>query len=294
MTDANADGRLFDWYRTYIGEPDREVDVYLGFALFVGGIGLGAAAFAIAAAGQALGAEGFFFRKAAFATGMVALPATVASVVVLLPVGRRAVYGGALGALVCLGGVAFFWTVYPYNWATGTGPQYAVQVLFVYGVGLASLLAATGGALVAYHIDRARPHPGAIEGLDEDTGESYSDEDIERDIEEAMADVELSWGGVEKHEGTDLKITPDTEGMDLSGMNVAADRVHRSGVDEQVANLQGIKGGDPEAARSTATVDDQTTQLQELRRRQREEAAQTRVTVLDRLLSRVARLLGRD
>lgn len=293
MTDANADGRLFEWYRQFIGEPDREVDVYVGFALFFGGIGLGIAAFVISASGQFLAAEGYVFREAAFAAGMIALPATLSSVIVLLPVGRRAIYGGILGAVVCLGGLAFFLFAYPFNWASGPGPQYAVQVMFVYGAGLTALLASTGGALVAYHVDRARPGPADIEGVEDETGEEFSDEDIERDIEEAMRDVDISWGGVERHEGTALKVNTELDGIDASGMNVEAERVHRSGVDEQVHSLTGLKGGEADSSRSTTTVDDQTSRLQELRQRQQEEAEQTQDTFLERLLQKVASALGR-
>jgi hypothetical protein len=292
MTDQNADGRLFEWYRRYIGEPDREVDVYVGFALFFGGIGLGIAAFLISAAGQFGGAEGYVFREAAFAVGMIALPATLSSVIVLLPVGRRAVYGGVAGSVVCLAGLAFFVFAYPFNWASGPGPQYAIHVMFVYGAGLTALLASTGGALVAYHVERARPGPGDIEGIEDDESETVSDEDIERDIEEAMANVDITWGGVERHEGTALKLNSDLDDMDTSGMDVEADRVHRSSVDTQVNSLQSLKGGKKQSDRSTSTVDDQTDRLQELRQRQREEAEQTQDTLLERVLARIASILN--
>lgn len=294
MTDPNADGRLFEWYRQFIGEPDREVDVYVGFALFFGGIGLGIAAFVISASGQFLAADGYLFREAAFATGMVALPATLSSVIVLLPVGRRAIYGGIAGAVVCLAGLAFFVFAYPFNWASGPGPQYAVQVMFVYGAGLTALLASTGGALVAYHVERARPRPGDIEGVEDGDSEEFTDEDIERDIEEAMEGVDITWGGVERHEGTDLKLNPDMDDIDTSGMNVEAKRVHKSGVDDQVLSLQGLKGGKAKSDRSTTTVDDQTSRLQELRQRQQEEAEQPQETFLERILKKIAAVLGRN
>jgi hypothetical protein len=234
-------------YRTYIGEPDCEIDVYLGFTLFFGGIGLGVAAFLMGSVGQLTGAggpsEAFVYREAAIAAGMVALPATLSSVVILLPVSKRAVFGAVGGSAVSLVGVFLFVWAYPYSWAVGSGETYAVQVLLVYGVGLAAVLAATGGALVAYHISRVRPGPGDIEGLEEETEtESFSDEEIEEDIEQAMENVDLTWGGVERHEGNDLKLrTPEAGEMDLSGMDVEVERVHSGGVDDQVAGLQTVK-----------------------------------------------------
>lgn len=300
MTDGTDDGRLFEWYRAYIGEPDREVDVYLGFALFFAGIGFGIAAFVIGAIGQVTGAGGasadFIYREAAIATGMLALPATLSSVVVLLPVSKRAVYGAAAGSAVSLVGLGGFIWAYPYQWARPPGPTYSVQVLFIYGVGLAALLAATGGALVAYHIDRAKPRPGDFTAEDEETGEEITDEQIEQDIESAMEDVDLTWGGVERHEGNDLKLrTPEAGEMDLSGMDVEVERVHSGGVDDQVAGLQTVKGGERKTARSTSTVDDQTDQLKQLREQKRtEEATPDEETVLERTLDRVAGLLGRS
>ncbi|PSP83502.1 permease [Halobacteriales archaeon QS_6_64_34] len=302
MTDGTDDGRLFEWYRAYIGEPDREVDVYLGFALFFAGIGFGIAAFVIGAIGQVTGAGGasadFIYREAAIATGMLALPATLSSVVVLLPVSKRAVYGAAAGSAVSLVGLGGFIWAYPYQWARPPGPTYSVQVLFIYGVGLAALLAATGGALVAYHIDRAKPRPGDFTAEDEETGEEITDEQIQQDIESAMEDVDLTWGGVERTEGSDLKIRPsEGEGdMDIQGMDVEAERVHRSSVDEQVQGLAMVKGGQKTTDRSESTVDDQTNKLAELRKQKREEAKQEDgdETVLSRVLDRIATALGRN
>ena len=301
MTDGTDDGRLFEWYRTYIGEPDREIDVYLGFALFFAGIGFGIAAFVIGAVGQLTGAGGqsadFIYREAALAVGMLALPATLSSVVVLLPVSRRAVYGAAAGSAITLAGLGLFIWAYPYSWAVGPGPTYSVQVLFVYGVGLAALLAATGGALVAYHIDRAKPRPGDFTDEDADAGEAVTDEQIESDIESAMEGVDLTWGGVERSEGSDLKIRASESevDMDVKGMDVEAERVTRSGVDEQVQGLAMVKGGQKTTDRSESTVDDQTNKLAELRERKRKEAeTQDEETVLGNLLDRIAALLGRN
>jgi len=249
MTDGTDDGRLFEWYRAYIGEPDSEIDVYLGFALFFAGIGFGIAAFVIGAAGQVTGAGGpsadFVYREAALAVGMLALPATLTSVVVLLPVSKRALYGAVAGSAVSLAGLGLFIWAYPYSWAAGPGPTYSIHVLFVYGLGLAGLLAATGGALVTYHIDRAGPSPGDFEPEEEDTEETVTTEQIESDIESAMEDVDLTWGGVERDESSNLNLR-ETEleaDLDVSGFDVDAEQVHRSGVDEQVAGLAMVKGG---------------------------------------------------
>ena len=268
-TSNDTENRLFEWYRAYIGEPDREVDVYLGFTLFFAAIGLGVAAFGASvliggAEGQAYG-----LRKLAFVLGMASLPTALGSIVVLLPVDRRGLIGAGIGAVVCLVAVVWFTQVYPNQWTSGS-QTYSVQVLFVYSVGVTALLASTGAALVAYHIDQRRPGPADFDpeeyGEDADgtptETESYTDEEIRQDIEESLEDVDLNWGGVEQTENTSLNLTMGDPEFDTSGMQVEVDRVKtESSVDDQVDGLKQLKGGDDKTARSKTTVDDQTKQL---------------------------------
>jgi len=299
----DTENRLFEWYRAYIGEPDREVDVYLGFTLFFAAIGLGVAAFGASvliggAEGQAYG-----LRKLAFVLGMASLPTALGSIVVLLPVDRRGLIGAGIGAVVCLVAVVWFTQVYPNQWTSGS-QTYSVQVLFVYSVGVTALLASTGAALVAYHIDQRRPGPADFDpeeyGEDADgtptETESYTDEEIRQDIEESLEDVDLNWGGVEQTENTSLDLTTGDSEFDTSGMQVEVDRVKtESSVDDQVDGLKQLKGGDDKTARSKTTVDDQTKQLQELKkRREQEGAADEDEEKLASFTDRVAGLLDRN
>jgi len=292
-TQTDSENRLFAWYRTYIGEPDREVDVYLGFALFFGAIGLAAAAFLVflVSTGYAEPAV-FAWRRVAFALGMVSLPVALGSVIVLLPVDRRGLVGGAVGAVVCLGAIVAFTQFYPNRWDVGS-ETYSLPVMFVYSVGVAALLASTGGALVAYHVNRLRPHPAEIEAQETDETEEYTTAEIQEDIDQAMEDVELTWGGVERTEGTALDLQIDETDIDVSGMQAQVDRVTSGSVDEQVDGLKAVKGGEEKVARSTSTVDDETAQLAELRRRRAEEEPQTEETFLESVLNRVRNALNR-
>jgi hypothetical protein len=215
---------------------------------------------------------------------MASLPAALSSIVVLLPVDRRGLVGAGVGAAVCLVAIGWFTLVYPNQWAAGSGQTYSVQVLFVYSVGVTALLAATGAALVAYHIDQTRPGPADIEVPDGEspTGagsggetESYTDEEIRQDIEDSLEDVDLNWGGVEQSENTSLSFTTDDSEFDTSGMQVEVERVKsKSSVDAQVNGLKSLKGGDEKTQRSTSTVDDQTAQLQQLKQRREQEGAE--------------------
>lgn len=294
-TSTDTDNRLFEWYRTYIGEPDREVDVYLGFTLFFAAVGLGVAAFGVTVLVGGADGQAYGLRELAFVLGMASLPTALGSIVVLLPVDRRGLVGAGVGALVCFAAIIWFTLVYPNQWSTGS-QTFSVQVLFVYSVGLTALLASTGAALVAYHIDQMRPGPADFDPAeDESEAESYTDEEIRQDIAESLEEVEVNWGGVERNENTQLDFVSDDSEFDTSGMQVEVDRVRsETSVDDQVSGLKSIKGGDDKTARSETTVDDQTAQLTQLK--QRREQEQTEVgeeRTLASVTERIAALLGR-
>lgn len=270
--DSLPDNRLFELYREFIGEPDAQRDVYLGFGVFFGGIallGIALGLFVVAGTNPARSSAYFSWAGPAYALAMAAVPATLVGVVVLLPVEDRALYGALGGAAVTTLAVAWFWTAYPQDW-NGYGADLTVPVVAVYAVGLTGVVAATGAALVAHRIERAKP-PSIEEveaNREEDDREEWSDERIEQDIEEAMAETEISWGGVEKSENRTLDLDLDHE---VSGVDVEADTTRSTGVDNQVAGLRQLKTG--EADRTTAadsTVDDQTAALTELKRQKRD------------------------
>jgi hypothetical protein len=269
-TDGETD-RLVDLYRQYIGEPDSRTDVYLGFALFFAGLGLGLVGLLLFAVERGVLPGGaFWLREIAFAAGALGLPVVLVSVVVLLPADRRAVYVAVGGLAVTVAAIAFFVSVYPNDW--NFGADYSLRGVIVYAVGLVSVLAATGSALVGYHIERAGGGPAPRGGDDDgDDGPEVTDEAVQRDIEEAMSETEVSWGGVEKVDTERLTITPDSEleGQDLDRSGA---KVHRSkSVDNQLTALKGMKGGE-QRTDSGSGVDDQADALKELREQQRRDA----------------------
>ena len=86
------DGYLFDLYRRYIGEPEDRTDVYVGFGLFLGGIGLAVVALVLFLLGNTYAARssGYFaWVGPAYALAMVALPVVMLGIVTLLPAERR-------------------------------------------------------------------------------------------------------------------------------------------------------------------------------------------------------------
>lgn len=283
-SDAPGDDRLVALYRDYIGEPDRRTDVYLGFALFFGGLGLGLVGLLLFGMERAvLAGEVFWLREIAFAAGAFGLPLVLFSVVVLLPADRRAMYVAAAGLVVTIAAIAFFVSVYPSDW--NAGADYSLRGVTIYAVGLVSVLASTGAALVSYHIERVSGGPGAAEDAETDTGPEVTDEEVQKDIEEAMSNTEINWGGVEKVETERLNITPDAE-LEGENLDQSSANVHRSkSVDEQLSALQGLKGGEDRTDTSDS-VDDQAAALKELREQQRKEAEAEPDGILDRLKQR--------
>ncbi len=280
-----SDGYLLELYRTYIGEPDDRRDVYLGFGLFLGGIAIATAAFLLFIWSSTLEARSssfFAWVRPAYALGMLSLPVTMLGIVVLLPSERRVQYASFTGAAITLIAVVGFWLLYPSDWnfyESGDAAFSTVHVVAIYAIGLASITASTGAALIAHYLDLAAnaevTETRYVAESKSDT-ESYTDEEIQQDIDQAMEDVELSWGGVEKTEHRRLTFS-DNEFEDAD-VEFTAKKTRSTGVDAQVAGLKGLKGGETKTATSSGTVDDQTQKLKELRQKQEAEAKATAST----------------
>ena len=272
-----ADGdRLVELYRSYIGEPDRRTDVYLGFALFFGGLGLGLLGlFLFVIEGAVLDGLVFWVREIAFALGAVGLPLILLAVIVLLPADRRTLYVALGGFAIVLVAIGLFLWAYPSNWNHGT-PDYSLHGVTIYAVGLISVLAATGTALVGYHIERVEGGASAVgdsdnNGTDGATVDPAATEaQVQQDIDEAMSETEISWGGVEKVDTERLTITPDDE-LEGETLDQSSAKVHRSaGIDDQLSALKGMKGGE-QRTDSGSGVDEQAAALKKLREQKQKE-----------------------
>jgi hypothetical protein len=272
MSVTGPEDRLVDWYRQYIGEPERRADVYLGFALFFGGLACGLVGLALFVTEQAVsGAEKLYWlREIAFAVGAFGLPALLVGVTVLLPVEQRARFAAGAGGAVCLAAIGFFLWAYPWSWDTTSGADYSMQGVAIYAVGLVTVVGATAAALVGYHVERVAPE--AAEGADDGAtaDPEVTDEQVRQDIDEMIDDAEITWGGVRKDETRRIELSDggDDGGLDTSGFDgveATATRASGSGVDDAVAGLKSMQG---EAAGDTARgsgTDDQAAALAGLR-----------------------------
>lgn len=312
---------LIRLYRRHVGEPGRHIDIYLGFGLFFGGVALGFVGLVLFLAEPSLGSGGplFWLREVAFSVGALGLPTLLLGVVVLLPVDRRAVYVAASGAVVTLAAIVFFVAVYPHQWNVVRGPDYSTQGVTLYAAGLTVVVAATGAALVSYHVERAapgtaRPAAGdasaggaagaagatdaaganAAAGSGTTAAPEVTEEQVRRDIEDAMKSTEISWGGVRKTDHRRIRIRSDESEADIDrssfdDVEAKTTRSEGSDVDDAVASLRGLRTGEVRAERSEEGVDDQAAALRELREKQR---AEREAAADEGALGQVKRFLG--
>ncbi len=294
MTLTDSADVFLRWYEQYIGEPDAKTDVYVGFGLFFGGVALALCGLALFLGSAGVGSGGSLYwalREVAIVFASLGLPTGMVGIVILLPVSRRALYAAGAGLAVCLVAMAVFITVYPNNWNVQSGADYSAQGIAHYAGGLAIVVASTGAALVAHQLARSRPAPVEAPA----SREEVSDEQVARDIDEAMDEVTLSWGGVRRTKGRKLTVDTGTDEVDRSSFDrVEAPTTRASGgaVEGAVANLQGLQGGQKEQASGSGT-DDQADALTQLRDRKRAEATATKDAPFERLRARIAGLFDR-
>jgi len=294
MSEATGSNQLLRYYRRYIGAPDRAVDVYAGFGLFFLGLGLGVVGITVFLYSATLSETAYGLRQVAIVSGAVGAPALLGGIVVLLPVDRRMLLVASGGSVICVAGVVRFVSVYPNDFNVSVGPDYAAQVVGIYSVGIVVVIAATAAALVAHQIEQAASDAdaeGAETGNDAEKG-IVTDEQVQADIDSALDDADLSWGGVAKTETRTLNLDTsaiddiDSESIPDSGIET---RTADGSVTDAVSQLKGLQGGEVETASGEGT-DDQAAALRELREQQQKEQAKT----ADRsLIEQLRTLFGR-
>ncbi|ELZ40313.1 putative permease [Halorubrum californiense DSM 19288] len=291
MSEADAENVLIDYYRRYVGDPDRTIDVYAGFGLFSAGIALGVigvVVFLYSATLDPTALSTFAVREVAAVAGAVGLPALLFGIVVLLPVDRRMLYLAGAGIAITLASTGAFTWAYPHNWNVVVNTDYSAQIVAVYTLGLVAVIGATGGALVAHRVERATggaaagaagAGSGAADAGDGSGGEAVTEESVRADIERELDDAELTWGGVERSETRRLELNTsavdeaDVDTEKLAG-SATETRTTSGTVNDAVSELKGLQGGEAKTDSGQGT-DDQAAKLRELREQQRKEAEES-------------------
>jgi len=293
---------LLSWYSRHVGPPDGTTQVYGGFVLFLGGLALslvGVATFLWSTTYPATSMTMYTLREVAGVAGATGLPLVLLGATVLLPVGRRGLYAAVLGTLVCVAAVVLFTAAYPHRWNVPAADASA-RIVPLYAAGTVLTAAATGAALVTYHLQRASAEmagngPNTASAAEasapgDDETDSITDEQVRRDIDEAMSDATLTWGGVEKSDTKRLELNTDVdvEQAGLDSASASESRATGESVEKAVSGLNRLRGAQGKTATGQGT-DDQATALAELREREQE----TEPTASDGVVDRIRSLFDR-
>ena len=129
---------LADVYEDNVGEVGSVRRLYAGTGLFVAGVVLTLVAVVVGGTNvlAAVGVDVLGARKIAGVLGGLGVPAVLMGVFTVLPASRRIRGAAAIGASVCVLGVALFWHAYPTYWVTSTASTdltLVVAAVYVFG-----------------------------------------------------------------------------------------------------------------------------------------------------------------
>jgi hypothetical protein len=152
---------LANVYEDNVGEVDDLRRFYLGVALFAAGAFLTVVGILVGGT-DLLGAVGvgvYDARKVAGLLGGLGLPAVLVGVFTVLPASKRIRAAAAIGASLCVLGVALFWHAYPTYWVTGPQERTGLTLLVaaVYSFGVFASIGCLFSAVVTF---KTRNDPG--------------------------------------------------------------------------------------------------------------------------------------
>jgi len=152
---------LADVYEDNVGEVDDLRRFYLGVALFAAGALLTVVGILVGGT-DLLGAVGvgvYDARKVAGLLGGLGVPAVLVGVFTVLPASKRIRAAAAIGASLCVLGVALFWYAYPTYWVTGPQERTGLTLLVaaVYSFGVFASIGCLFSAVVTF---KTRNDPG--------------------------------------------------------------------------------------------------------------------------------------
>ncbi|MFD1644797.1 DUF7139 domain-containing protein [Haloarchaeobius litoreus] len=152
---------LADVYEDNVGEVEDLRRFYLGIALFAAGALLTVVGILVGGT-DLLGAVGvgvYDARKVAGLLGGLGVPAVLVGVFTVLPASERIRAAAAIGASLCVLGVALFWYAYPTYWVTGPQERTGLTLLVaaVYSFGVFASIGCLFSAVVTF---KTRNDPG--------------------------------------------------------------------------------------------------------------------------------------
>jgi len=137
-------------YHRYVNKLEQEVNVTVGFGLFLGSVVLAVLALVLMVWSFSLEGQSdayYTWIEPGYAMALLSLPLFMLGIVVLLPPPDRKFLGLALsGVVVAMAATGGFLWAYPGDWYHH-GANYTLEVVLIYAVGLAAISVGTGASL---------------------------------------------------------------------------------------------------------------------------------------------------
>lgn len=275
--------RLEKVYSSVFGAEASKGQLYGGFYTMLAGVFAGFIAFVFFYVGNGKGAEAnaYQWREAALAMGLLAGLAVFYGISLALPSKRGMRRVQIVALVVGAAAIGWFLRAYPLHFNVAGAPgqtDYTWQIVGLYGLGLAVLLAGTFTSLIGYYLDRVQAAQGGGRGA---AGTDYFDEYevpdsvIEKDIEYAMRKYRYAWGeGQSASSGVHINIKDDFEaGTVIGGGKGVARTVQLEApqVDDATKALRSVRPGAKEKSMPTSEVDAQTNALLAFRKQKFEQ-----------------------
>lgn len=229
------------------GQPSAGIathEIRLSSGLVLAGVCLGLAGFgAIALAqGAAVPQE---LRELGGVLGGLGVLVLLWGILAGLPQHRLLRVLGLGGVVIGLIGLAAFVWAYPQNWGKPGVTDHTVTVLGTVVAGVVLLVGATFAALVSDFVLRMQVR-GRLRG---ELGREPTDEEIQRDIDEAMRRHKVTWGGLSEDHTKGLKFRAEPLPGDWKvyaprfGKEVVASGERADAVSTAVDSLTNFRGG---------------------------------------------------
>ncbi|QZY00930.1 DUF1508 domain-containing protein [Halobaculum rubrum] len=180
MSEPGA-GRLTSAYRERFGEPFTTDEVY-GYWLFVAGTVIAVVGMAVFLTSMGSGQTGT--RGIAYLLTGIGLATAFAGLVVGQSFHRTAKLLVYVGLLVCLAAMAWFLTVFPGQWALGSGSAQGVVAVYTLGLALITL----SGALAPISVGQSRARQAVEEQLADARADDEADDQRIEELEAAVAE----------------------------------------------------------------------------------------------------------
>lgn len=189
------------------GRPNAAIgqrEIRLSSAFVLGGVCLGLAGFGVIALAQMQlpAGEPQPLRELGAVLGGSGLLVLLWGILLGLPAHQSLRALGVGGVAIAAVGIAAFVGAYPQNWGRLGVTDHIVPVLATYVTGLVILVAATFASLVADFVLRMQVR-GRLRG---ELGREPTDDEIRRDIDEAMRRHKVTWGGVVADTGKGIRV----------------------------------------------------------------------------------------